>query len=75
MTKDADRLRKLKALAARNSGATDGERKAAQRMIKEAERRVLLSEVAMGTNGWNDPANRAYYLGTAPTTSRAQQED
>ena len=31
-------------------------------MIKEAERRVLLSAVAMGTNGWNDPANKAYYL-------------
>jgi hypothetical protein len=62
MTKDADRLRKLKALAARNSGATDGERKAAQRMIKEAERRVLLAEITMGTSGWDDPANRAYYL-------------
>ena len=90
MTKDADRLRKLKALAEPNSGATDGERKTARRMIKKltdgerkaaqrmmkeaAERVVPFSEIAMGKNGWEDPANRAYYLALRHQQDQQQEE-
>ena len=55
-------MKKLKALA-NDRGATPAERKTALRMVKKIERRVLLSDgVNIGTRGWDDPANRAYYL-------------
>lgn len=60
MTKDADKLAKLKALA-RDRAATAGERRAARRAIKKVERRVLLAEATTSNGGWDDPANAAYY--------------
>lgn len=60
MTSVKDKIKKLMALA-RDSGATPDERKAARKMAKKLERRVLLSSAQKLTGGWDDPTTAAYY--------------